>query len=137
MSQAIAEQANSTIIGYGLSPTVPVGNLGDITGPALKKTMTDVSAHGTSWAQRVGTFLDAGDVKVPVFAVPGDPAFKSLTTIWATLGTAGVGWWTITFADGELWIFQASISDLAIKAPVKGVLTAEVTWAITGGISFA
>ncbi len=142
MSTPIAQQAINTYLKLGSgSPATfgsPVANLGDMTGPGLKKTMVDVTSHSSAvpWIQRIGTILDGGDVKLPVFAVPGDANFTALINCWATVGFAGIYNWEIDWTDGTKWHFQASVSDLSMKAPVKGVYTAELTLAITGMVDF-
>ena len=144
MGTPIAQQAINTYLKLGTAASPPVytagtiANVGDYTGPSMKKTMADVTSHSSNvpWIQRLGTILDGGDVKLPMFFVPGDSNMQALLAVFTTVGFAGIRWYELDFTDGTTWHFQATISDWQVKAPVKGVYTADVTFSITGSVSF-
>ena len=144
MSTQPAYQSINTYLklGTSASPPVyssPIANVGDYTGPSMKKTMVDVTSHSSAvpWIQRIGTILDGGDVKMPLFFVPSDSDMAALLAVFTTVGPTGIRWYELDFTDGTKWHFQATISDWQVKAPVKGVYTADITFSITGAVTFS
>ena len=144
MSERVTGQpAITTVLRLGTNASPPVytagaiANVGDMTGPDLKKTVTETTSHSSQWETNIPTLMAGGTVKFPVFWFTGDTGQATLLALWAQFGSNGIRWWELAFTDGSsTWHFEASISDLQIKAPVKGVYTGELTLQITGQVQF-
>lgn len=136
-STAIALPSINTLLGRGDggSPeTFPtVANVSSINGLSLSAKVDDVTSHSTGvpWRQKIATLLDAGDLTVDVFFVPGASNHRALLSDFTLRITRD---WRITFPDvgGTFFQCQMFISKLSFKAPVDGVLTASMTLTATG-----
>lgn len=161
MAIPIAIPAIGTLlqVGNGASPEIfnSVANIGDITGPSVSGAVVDVTSHTSTvapWRSKIVTLLDAGTITLPLYFVPSSGAptgagtfmghnFTSggLGTLFANRGLSpGTPYnWKIIYPDGlsSTDFFTAFISKYAQKAPVAGVLTADLELTVTGHPSFA
>lgn len=143
-------------VGYG-SPEAfySVANIGDITGPSISAAVVDVTSHtspSAPWHDKITTLLDAGTITLPLYFVPASTApgapgqfmghgfVSGLGKLFTNRGLApGIGYnWKIVFPDGvpTTYAFVAWISKYSQKAPVAGVLTADLELTITGSPNF-
>lgn len=123
-----------------------IANVGDLTGPGFMGTLVDVTSHSTSapWVQRIVTILDNGDISLPLFFIPSSPGSDGVpNTPEGHNGTTGLlsvftqrqlRAYSLTFPDpaATTYYFSGYVSKFSQKAPVKGVLTADVTFSMTG-----
>lgn len=160
MAIAIAIPAIGTLlqVGNGASPEIfnSIANIGDITGPSTSAAVVDVTSHTSTsapWRQKIVTLLDAGTVSLPLYYVPSSGAASGPGTFEGHNFTSGLGRlfanrglspgvpynWKIIYPDGIPTTdeFQAWVSKFSQKAPVAGVLTADLEITITGIPSFA
>jgi len=110
----------------------------DFTGPALSTEFDESTNHSSTGS--FNTFVPAtkmvGEVTFECAFDP-DPATGNVT------GT--ISWWldkslesfNVTFPDGTEWYFTGYIQNFTPKAPVKGLLAADVTIKPSGGMSIA
>lgn len=123
-----------------------IANVGDLTGPSMSGVLVDVTSHSTGapWVQRIVTILDNGDIAVPLFFIPSSPGSDGVANTPeghnATNGLLSVftqrqlRQYSTVFPDAAAttWYMQGYISKFSMKAAVKGVLTADATFSLTG-----
>lgn len=149
MSIAAAQPAINTLLkianeGSPLTFNV-IANIGDLTGPSMSGNVVDVTSHSTlvPWAQKIVTLLDNGDITLPLYFIPSSPGSDGVpSTPEGHNGTNGLlsvftqrqlRQYSVTFPDAAAttWYLQGYITKFSMKAPVKGVLTADVTFTFT------
>ena len=116
-----------------------VANVGDITGPTLQTDVVDVTSQSTGvpWSQKFPTLLNAGDLSFPCFFVPNSTSTGSELgheeLLYAFVNRVQHDW-QLVFPDvgATTWSFQGWVTKFNMKAPVKGVLTADVMITLTG-----
>jgi Lambda phage tail tube protein, TTP len=123
-----------------------IANVGDLTGPTMMAKVVDVTSHstGSPWTEKITTLLDGGDITLPLFFVPSSPGSDGqANTPFGHDGTNGLlsvftqrqlRNYSITFPDAAAttYYFEGYVSKFSMKAAVAGVLTADVTFTITG-----
>jgi hypothetical protein len=123
-----------------------IANVGDLSGPSISANVVDVTSHstGSPWREKIVTLLDAGEISLPLFFVPSSPGSDGTpNTPFGHNGTNGLlsvftqrqlRDYSITFPDAAAttWYFEGYISTFSMTAPVAGVLTANVTFVLTG-----
>ena len=126
-----------------------VANVGDLA-LSTKVAEADVTSHSTGnpWDEWLPTLLSGGQLKLPLFFIPesagadgasgrpeGHDATNGLYSIFINRQTRQ---YSIEFPNGQgVWCYMNMyIVDFGWKAPVKGVLTADVTFRITGEPDF-
>jgi hypothetical protein len=120
------------------SPTtyVDIANLGDITGPSSSYTVADVSAHGHRARRKITTLLDSGTVAAPLWFIPGanlEPTHTDHTNGLKPIFERGdLRAYSLRYKDtaDTAIFFNAYISKFSEKAPVAGVLSADVEFTI-------
>lgn len=155
--QALAAINTLLSIGNGASPEVynVIANVGDLTGPGIMADVVDVTSHSTGvpWRQKITTLRDGGDISLPLFFIPWSPGSGGVpntpyghdeaTGLLGQLVNAVPGTppsqFSLEFPDGlgTTYFFNGYVSKFNIKAPVAGVLTADVTITITGRPTFS
>lgn len=132
-----------------------IANIGDLTGPSISAAVVDVTSHtspSAPWRDKITTLLDAGTITLPLYFVPASVAATVPGTLFGHGFVSGLGKlftnrglspgvaynWKIVFPDGvpTTYAFTAWISKYSQKAPVAGVLTADLELSITGQPNF-
>lgn len=149
MSIAQAQPAINTLLKIANegSPLVynVIANVGDLTGPSMMGNVVDVTSHSTlvPWAQKIVTLLDNGDITLPCYFIPSSPGSDGIpNTPEGHNGTNGLlsvftqrqlRQYSLTFPDtaATTYYMEGYITKFSFKAPVKGVLTADVTFTFT------
>jgi hypothetical protein len=153
MAIAAAQPAINTLLkmGNGASPEVfnTVANVGDITGLSMSAAVVPTTSHSSAvpWVTRITTLLDGGDITLPIYFIPSSGAasggiighndtagiMKQFTDRGQTTAGTPINW-KLVFPDvaATTYAFTAFISKFTIKAPVAGVLTADITLSSTG-----
>jgi len=155
MSINAAQPAINTLLKFGdqASPEAfnTVANIGDYNEIlSMSADKVDVTSHSTGvpWSQNIPTLLNGGQVTFPLFFIPSSGAASG-----GVIGhnfTAGIGKYfknrgssstqpgtainmQVVFPDAAAttYSFSGFIYDFKMKAPVKGVLTAEITIGVT------
>jgi hypothetical protein len=122
-----------------LSPPtfIDIANLGDITGSA-SYTVQDVSSHGNRARAKITTLLDSGEWSTTLWFIPGaglEPTHTSAANgLQAIFERGDLRQFALFYRDddGTALFFQAYVSKFALKAPVAGVVSADVTFTVTG-----
>lgn len=130
-------------MGDGATPEAftTIAEVGDIAGPALSSDTAEATNHSSTdgMEEVVPTILRTGQVTFPINFVP-----TAVTQGY----TAGLlyHWkqrtkknWKLIFPDGSstTWQFAAFIVGFAPKAPVNGILSADITLKVTGSPTLA
>ena len=110
----------------------------DISGPALSTEFDESTSHSST-----GSF----NTFVPTTKMVGEITFDCAFDPDPTLGnvTGTVSWWlakskesfNVRYPDGSEWYFTGYIQQFAPKAPVKGLLAADITIKPSGGMSIS
>lgn len=116
------------------SPTeyIAIANLGDIAGPTSQYTVQDVSAHGHRARRKITTLLDSGTLSAPLWFIPGaelEPTHTDPTDgLRAIFERGDLRAWSLQYNDAPetARFFNACISKFSEKAPVAGVLSADI-----------
>lgn len=118
-----------------------IANLGDITGPGRSYTVQDVSAHGHRARRKITTLLDEGVLAAPLWFIPGaglEPTHTDATNGLQPIFERGdLRAYALYYRDepGTAKFFNAFISKFSEKAPVAGVVSADVEFAIDDVVS--
>ncbi len=120
---------------------VDIANLGDITGATESYTVVDVSAHGNRARRKITTLLDSGTFAAPLWFIPGaglEPTHTNARDgLRAIFERGDLRAYSLRYRDdeGTAEFFNGFISKFSKKAPVAGVLSADVEWVIDGTLS--
>jgi hypothetical protein len=124
--------------GNGATPEVftSIAEVGDIDGPTLKAAMEDATNHGSTggFEESLPTTLSMGQVKFPVNFIPTNTTHSYAAGLILDWKNKTKRNFQMVFPDGlsTTWAFSAYVEEVALKAPVKGILKADVTLTITG-----
>lgn len=128
MSESAGISAHGTIIKMG---NTPVGELRDITPPALSRKAIETTTHNSDDDSYVAGHRRKGEMQLQVNFLPsGD---QTLMDSWAA-GTKEK--WELDYPDGGVWVFSGFVSNIGPKAPVDGALEASVSIRPSGGHVF-
>lgn len=113
-----------------------VAQVGDISGPSLSASQTEVTNHSSAGNYRefVPTFLEPGELTASIFYDPADATHDPSTGILADYEARTLRNWQLVFTDTgtTTWAFAAYVTGFSISAPVDGALTADLTLMLTG-----
>ena len=148
MSIAAAQPAINTLfkMGDGLSPQTftLIANVGDLSGPTLSGNVVDVTSHSslTPWREKIVTLLDGGDLTLPLFFIPSSPGpdgHNGASGLLSVFTGRKQKRYSLTFPDvaATTYFFDADITKFTFAEPVAGVITANVSFTITGQPTFA
>lgn len=119
--------------GDGGSPEAftAIANCTNITPPGLSRNTYDATTHGSpdGWMEFVGGLKDGGEVSVDVNYDPADhDAFVE------DFDDATPRNYQIVFPDdlSTTWSFTAILTGFEPEAPHDGLLTATLTWKVSG-----
>ena len=134
MSDAIS--AHGTIIARQPNATpgvfTDIGELGDLTPPAVSRNSFDVTTHNDDIDAYVQGVLRRSEVTFPVNFLGDNPTHDHLTGLYYSLINHDVDGWRISFPDGFEMIFSGGVSNIVHHAPVDGAQTADISIRPTG-----
>jgi hypothetical protein len=148
---ALAAMNTRLYLGSTTSPITygnPIANVGDLSGPSMSANVVDVTSHSntTPWRTKQVTLLDGGDVSLPLYFIPdptsgaGHDGTAGLLFIFTSRGNNNglPRRYKLVFPDtaATTYYFDAHISKFSMKEPVAGVVTADVTFTVTGMPTF-
>jgi hypothetical protein len=115
-----------------------IAEAGDIAGPELKTTMSDVTSHSSAgFLEQIPTIKQVGQIKFPVNFVPTNSTHSYAAGLVKDWNNETRRNFQMVWPDGTIWSFAAFVSGVAFKAPVKGPFTADVTVDVTGAPTLA
>lgn len=129
--------------GDGATPEVftDIAEVLDIGGISLENGMADVTSHlsASRYEQSVPTTKKVGPVTFKLNFVPTTPTHSYTSGLIKDFDNQTLRNFTVTFPDagGTHWHFAAYVSKVDIAAPVKGILSGDVTLTISGAPTLA
>lgn len=137
MSDAIA--AFGTLLQLGTTNTTAatyatIAEVGDIDGPSDSVDTLDVTSHSSPSARKefVASLIDSGEISFPINFIPDDATHDATTGLQKVKNDREMRRYKMTFPDTTEVVFSALCTKFAIKAPVAGILGADVTLKISG-----
>ena len=143
MSEGMSAQG--TLIEVSLDPNWPqtapvggtvtfevIGELRDITAPALTRNTIELTNHNNSDDEYIVGIRRHGDLTFNVNFVPTNGSHDHLTGLqkkWFD-GTRDI--YKLTYPDGTSWLFSGFVTNFGASAPVDDRLSADVTIRPTG-----
>lgn len=117
---------------------VVVAHLRDFDPASLTAENTDSTTHDgslNSYRDRLVTILDAGDMSMELAFDPADTGHQWLSVT----GRGDYYDYRVTWPDtgGTTWAFKGQVTNFSPKAPVDGLLSADVTINCKGAITVA
>lgn len=132
MGQGIS--AHGTIIARAkaLTPTVfeEIGEVLDITLPEFSRNSIDISTHNDDIDDFVQGILRRGELRFRInFVASGTvgQTHNHVTGLYKSIIDHAKDGWSVTFPDGDVWVFSGGISNIGKVAPVDGALQADVS----------
>lgn len=116
-----------------------IAEVGDIAGPTLKTQLEDATNHGSSgsFEEKIPTVQSMGSIKFPVSFIPTNATHSYSAGIVLDWKNKTKRNFQMVFPDNTTWTFAAYVEQVDFKAPVKKVLTADITLTITGAPTLA
>jgi hypothetical protein len=140
MSDAIAAFGTLVQLGSGTGGTsasyTTIAEVGDIDGPADSVDTIEVTSHSSPQARKefIASLIDSGEISFPMWFVPDDPTQDDMTGLQYYKNARAAANFRIVFPDSSQVDFSALVTKFGMKAPVRGVLSADVTLKITGAM---
>lgn len=111
---------------------VPIAELREITPPAMRRNMIDMTTHNEEDDARVVGIRRSGDLSFDINFVPTNATHDEVDGLQAAWfeGTRNI--YRVEYPDGSGQMASGFVSDISPSAPVDDRLSAQVTIAITG-----
>ena len=125
-------------MGDGGSPEnfTTIADVHDISGPTLSAATEDVTSHSSpnGWSEYITTIKDAGEVTFSIHYQPTAATHNVTTGVLADLKNGTLRNYKLVFTDPShtTWSFSGYVIKFEPKAPVKGKLTADLGFRLTG-----
>ena len=133
------EAAAGTLLKMGSTPTT-VAQVYDISGPSMSADTEDVTTHDSAsipWREKIATLIDAGDVQLSLYFDPdGTTHTDASGGLLFVFKNRTLEDFAIVFPDTSQVAFEAFVTQFQPKAPIDGVLTADVTLTISGALTW-
>lgn len=143
MSDAIAAFGTLLKLGNGTAGTsgtyTTIAEVGDIDGPADSVDTIEVTSHSSPQARKefIASLIDSGEISFPMWFVPDDATHDADTGLQYYKNLRIAANFKMVFPDATQVMFSALVTKFGMKAPVSGVLSADVTLKITGAMSWS
>lgn len=114
---------------FGGSSFAAIGRITSISGPGIKRSTIDVTAHDSEdgWMEFLGSLKDGGEVSADVNYTPS--VHNVLVDDFEDTEARS---YRIEFRSGSAWTFDAILTGLEPDAPYDDKLSATLTWKVTG-----
>lgn len=135
---AFSSHGTKLKMGDGASPEVfaTVGEVKDISGPAMTLNTEDATSHDSNgWREVVPTILEPGDVSFDInYTGTTTQAALRAAQLARTLASFQL---VFPFTVEETHSFSGYVTSFEYSAPVEGIVTASVTISVTGEVEVA
>lgn len=136
----VAISSHGTILAVQLTPGgafTDVAQVGDLTLPELSRKEFDASVHGKNIDQYVLGILRRGAFSFPINFLPTNNTHDHLTGMYKLLIDNTITGFRHTYPDvgNTQWISSGQVQMIKPKAPVDGMLSADVTLRFSGFMS--
>ncbi|WP_447978081.1 phage tail tube protein [Candidatus Nitrospira bockiana] len=124
--------------GGGPETFTTVGNVKDIQGPDMSMDLEDVTTHSSAAAgifkEWLPLLMDGGEVKADVLWDPADVSHQGIQTDQTNRVKRN---WQMVFptTPAKTASFAGYVTKFPFKAPVKGVISRELTIKVTGPVT--
>ena len=116
--------------------SVTIGELRDITPPALTRNTFETSNQADSDESFVVGIRRRGDLQFTVnWLQSGETTHGTVSGLLKAFTDGSKDLWTVTFPDGSAWNASGFLTNLAIKSPVEGEQSADVTVKLTNAMT--
>ena len=139
MAATLAMAAFGTLlkVGDGATPTenfTTILQVQDLTPPALTVLTEDATTHDSEdgFTEDVPTLLEMGDCTFGVLYVPTAATHNATTGLLKDALDKTLRNFELVYPEVSTWLFTAHVVKFAPKAPVKGLLAADVTLNVSG-----
>lgn len=138
MTDTISSFGTLLKIGDAATPEVftTIAEITDIAGVTLATATEDATNHSSpgGFEEKIPTTLSVGPVKFSINFLPTGLTHSYSTGLIKDWINKTKRNFKLVFPDtgATTWLFAAYVTDVGIKAPVKGKLAADVTLDITG-----
>ena len=115
-----------------------IGQVRSISGPTVKPTVVDITAHDTTgyWRKKLAVLIDAGELSFEINFDKADGTHAFTTGLWSRMVLlAKESFQTIFPNSAGTLAFSAYVGGHEFTAPVDNVLGAKITLAITDAIT--
>lgn len=123
-------------MGTGASPEIftSIAEVFDIVGPALKADTVESTHLADTWKGFKITLKDGGTVKFTVNFLPTDATQGLSTGVLVAFENGTLKNWRIVWSDANatVWQFAAFVTDFQAKAPLTGMLRADISLKLDG-----
>lgn len=123
-------------MGNGASPETftTIAEVYDINGPALKADTVDSTHLADTWKGFKIALKDGGTVKFSVNFLPTDATQGLSTGLLVKFENGTLANWQIQWSDANttVWQFAAYVTDFQAKAPLTGMLRADISLKLDG-----
>ena len=126
--------------GAGSSETfTTIAEVGDIDGPQDSVDTIEVTSHSSPQARKefIASLIDSGEISFPMWFVPDNPQQDATTGLQKYKNDRDIANFQMVFPDSTQVAFSALVTKFGIKAPVNGVLSADVTLKISGAMTWS
>lgn len=120
--------------GGGPETFTTIAEVRDIQGPSLTLNTEDATNHSSAggWEEKIATTLAGGQVKFECNFIPGHATHSQAAGFIKDLKNKTLRNFQLVFPSATTWTLAAYVASVEPKAPVKGILRADVTLEITG-----
>jgi hypothetical protein len=125
-----AISAQGTLIArqpLGSGPFTTIGELRDITGPALMRNPIEVTAHNDVEEHFVVGIRRKGELTFQIGFLPTLASHDSQTGLIQAWQDGSRDVYRVTYPDGSMWLFSGYVTNIGASAPVDDGLVADVT----------
>src|SRR5437660_1066362 len=126
--------------GNGASPEVftAIAEVYDITGPAVKLDTVDSTHLADQWKGFKPTLAEGGEIKFVVNMIPTDATQSVAQGLMADIIGKQLRNFQLVWPDASstTWPFAAWVTGFAPKAPLTGMLRADITLKLDGAPAF-
>lgn len=134
--------AKGTLLKVGASTSphtyASVGQVRSISGPSVKVDLPDITTHDTAGNARskIAVLIDSGTISHDINFDDTDATHAFATGIWSFMVALALKGIHIAFPNAVgLLDFNGYVTGHEFAIPVDNVLSAKISWGITGAIS--
>lgn len=130
---------DSSAINLGSLPAA-VGEVGNIGTLELSANIIEFNAYGEDYKRKLVGQKDSGSIEITLNWVPDTSAQAGQATLKSLYDQGNKGYFALKWTDAEGGVagctFAGYAASFSIDQPVEDVVTANVTIAIDGGVTF-
>jgi len=138
MTSATPSYGTLLKMGDGADPEVftTIAEVGDLEAPGIELETEDATSHDSGgWEEKIATILKISDIDTEINWIPSDGTHDETTGLLSKiLGRTKTNFQVILPNAALTFPFSAYVTKFQPKQPVKGKLSADITFSGTGSI---